>query len=328
MRWEVGWRTATLAFLGFAVTVFLGSRYEPPLKEVALYSQASGESEPLAANQATQHLRGSPASLAATYAFKNFNQDNVAVSFELSRVAYAKQESSFGYYTKDLAAIDAWHNAGRQSAYRDALKNHKRQNQLDAALVALWKEHEQRVADYIASRGFRLLRGNIVAVDMPGLVKRSAPLLNPLARAFDAIAAERHYDSESLIGAATSLVQTALVYRVPPDVDLNGRHTGGILPPASALLKGWGDCDTKTVLLSSLLANWPHMRMVGIAVPEHYLLGILRIPNKGDAYVEHDGLQYILIEPAGPAWLPVGQVAESTLALLEGADGYRIDPFF
>jgi hypothetical protein len=111
-------------------------------------------------------------------------------------------------------------------------------------------------------------------------------------------------------------------------VDPDGRHNGGLLQPATTMIKGWGDCDTKTALLASILANWPQMRMVGVAVPGHYLMGVLRIPEKGDAFVEHGGLQYVLIEPAGPAWLPPGRVADTTVALLESSEGYRIDPLF
>ena len=50
--------------------------------------------------------------------------------------------------------------------------------------------------------------------------------------------------------------------------------------------------------------------------------------DKGDTFVEYQGLQYTLLEPAGPAWLPPGRVGEETSALLGGREGYKIDPFF
>jgi hypothetical protein len=68
--------------------------------------------------------------------------------------------------------------------------------------------------------------------------------------------------------------------------------------------------------------------MIGLAVPGHYLMGVLRIPGKGELFVEHEGLQYVLIEPAGPAWLPPGQVSRDTVALLKSSEGYAIEPFF
>ena len=107
----------------------------------------------------------------------------------------------------------------------------------------------------------------------------------------------------------------------------NGLHTGGLLPPARALLSGWGDCDTKTGLLAAILGNWNTARMVGIAVPGHYLMAIRRLPGKGDMFVRHEGLEYVLVEPAGPAWLEPGQVGVNTAAILSGGEGYQIEPF-
>ena len=109
---------------------------------------------------------------------------------------------------------------------------------------------------------------------------------------------------------------------------ISGIHNGGFWPPLQTILGGWGDCDTKTGTLASILRNWVQMRMVGLALPEHYLLAILRIPNKGDLFIEYQGLQYVVVEPAGPAWLAPGTVAEHTQNLLEASQGYRIEPFF
>ncbi|HOI42166.1 MAG TPA: hypothetical protein PK523_04400, partial [Elusimicrobiales bacterium] len=104
--------------------------------------------------------------------------------------------------------------------------------------------------------------------------------------------------------------------------------TGGILPPAKAMLGGWGDCDTKTGVAGAILGSWSGMRLVGVSVPGHYLMAIRRLPGKGDVFVRHKGLEYVLIEPAGPAWLEPGRVGRTTMALLEGREGYRIEPFF
>ena len=329
MRCGVGVRAAVVCCAAFGVAVVLGARWEralviEPVDGVRLYGQSS-ENGP--SNGATQRLQTLAGALAASYSFTNFNQDRLAIEFRLARAAWARYDGTFGYYKRDIAAIDAWHNAARQGAYKLAVKQRRGQAQLDAAMVSLQGERDAKVRDYMTARGFKL-DGDVAAVDIPALVKKNGPLLNPVGQTLDRIAIQRGYASDSLIGAAASLVQTALAYRAPPAVEPDGRHTGGLLPPATALLKGWGDCDTKTALLSSILVNWPQMRAVGVAVPGHYLMGVLRIPNKGDAFVEYDGLQYVLIEPAGPAWLPPGQIAQSTLTLLEAGDGFKIEPFF
>lgn len=320
-----------LAFASFSFCARLGYEVEENLalrarSRVILYAQASGD-ETEDKGRTYQRTRKSEGSYSAEYGFQNFNQDALSVRFELKKPAFEAYDAEFGYSDKELSELKAWHERERQSAYQLAVKAHKTQAQLDTALAGLKSEYERKVRRYMASRGFALLPGNMIAVDMPALVRKNTNLLKPLALAFDRIATERKYDSESLIGAATSLVQTALLYKIPPALE-GGRHTGGLLPPLKALLNGWGDCDTKTGLLASLLANWPHMRMVGIAVPGHYLMGILRIPGKGDMYVEYEGLQYVLIEPAGPAWLAPGTVGRDTVPLLEASQGYQIEPFF
>ena len=317
--------------ISFATAVFLGQKWEKllviPLSDgVQLFAGGGDENEP--SNGSTQRITTSGDIVTATYVFKNFNRDKLTIDFRLKKTEWAKYDAAFGYYKKDIADIDAWLNTARDGAFKFAVKTHKSQAQLDAALAALDKERKRKVDEYMLSRGFRLNPGNVVTVDIPYLVKKNGPLLNSIANAFDRIAQERHYDSESIIGSVASMVQTALIYRIPPDVEADGRHTGGLWPPATTLLKGWGDCDTKSALLSSILVNWPNMRVVGVAVPDHYLMGVLRIPNKGDVFVEKDGLQYVLIEPAGPGWFPPGQVAQSTIALLEGHEGFKIEPFF
>jgi hypothetical protein len=124
-----------------------------------------------------------------------------------------------------------------------------------------------------------------------------------------------------------SFVQTAMFYKEPDPV-IDGKHNGGLLPPLTAVAFGWGDCDTKTGVMASILANWPQTRMVGVSVPGHFLLGVLQIPEKGDTMLEFRGLQYVLVEPAGPAWLPPGRVGEQTSVLLASREGYKIEPFF
>ena len=57
-------------------------------------------------------------------------------------------------------------------------------------------------------------------------------------------------------------------------------------------------------------------------------MGVLQIPDQGDVFIEYQGLKYVLVEPAGPAWLPPGRVGDETTAKLNAPDGYKIDAFF
>lgn len=264
---------------------------------------------------------------AAQYGFQNFNGDKLEVSYQLPEKEFRPYNDAFGYTSEGVAEIKEWRENAKQSAYKLAIKMSRTQSQLDAAAANIDKEYDRRLREYLAAAGFRLEKGNIVTADMPGLVKKNSSLVKPLALAFERIASQRRYRSPEIIGAVLSFAQTALHYR-QPDPNYKGKRTGGLLPPLTAVLLGWGDCDTKTGLIASILSNWGQMRMVGVSVPGHYLMGVLQIPDKGDMFLEYHGLQYVLVEPAGPAWLPPGQVVDSTLSLINGREGYKLEPFF
>lgn len=274
-----------------------------------------------------QRIRKTAAGRAASYGFQNFNRDRLEISFSMAEKDFQPYNRAFGYRKEDVNELREWRENAKQSAYKIAVKTGRSQAQLDSAVASIEREYDQKLREYLASKGFKLLKGNVVAVDMPALVKRNAPQIKPLALTFEKVAMTNRYRSPEIIGAALSFVQTALHYR-QPDAVYKEKHTGGLLPPLTAALLGWGDCDTKTGLLGSLLANWAQMRMVGVSVPGHYLMGVLLIPEKGDLFLEYQGLQYVLVEPAGPAWLPPGRVADSTVAMLNGREGYKIEPFF
>jgi len=289
--------------------------------------QRSGGGESGGGPRTFQRIQKSGGTRAASYGFQNFNKDKLEVSYQLSDRDFRPYNASFGYTKEGLGEVKAWRENARQSTFKLAVKQGKSQAQLDNAIASLDKEYDQRVKDYLGSHGFRMMKGNVVTVDMPGLVKKNAPLIKPLSLAFEKIASTRRYRSDDIIGAVLSFVQTAMYYKQPDPV-YKDKHTGGVLPPITAVLMGWGDCDTKTGLLGSILSNWGQMKMVGVGVPGHYLMGVLLIPEKGDLFLEYQGLQYVLVEPAGPAWLPPGQVGEETMQLLNGREGYKIEPFY
>jgi hypothetical protein len=311
-----------------------------PLSDgVALYGQSSDdEDEDMPTGQGPaqsggngprtyQRIQKSGGYRAASYGFQNFNKDKIEVSYQIADKDFRPYNDAFGYTKEGINEIKAWKETARQSAFKLAVKQGKSQAQLDAAVAAIDKEYEVKVKEYLTSHGFRMLKGNVVTVDMPKLVAKNASLIKPLSLNFEKIATQRKYRSPEIIGAVLSFVQSAMHYRQPDPVYKN-KHTGGVLPPITAVVLGWGDCDTKTGLLGSILSNWSQMRMVGVGVPGHYLMGVLLIPEKGDLFLEYQGLQYVLVEPAGPAWMPPGQVGEETMNLLNSREGYKIEPFF
>jgi hypothetical protein len=331
-RWIGAYRYSWL-WLGAAIAgcIVLNLAWEKkslrlPEAPVRTFEQPSGTVVKLS-DRAYQRLGEKSGILFCEYGFFNFNSDFLKINYQIPRQALEEYRADYGYDDAEFRRLDAEHQRSYNNAV-DFANNHRlSQTQLDALIRNIDRQYKINLNVYMASRCFKILKGNIAQVDMPDLVRRNIPRLEKVADAFDRIARQGHYDTMTTIGAATSFMQLAMRYEIPPKVK-GGRNTGGILPPLEALMSGWGDCDTKTALLASILGNWELVRMVGIALPHHYLMAIRCSPNKGDMYVRFQGVDYVLIDPAGPAWLPPGQVSSNSYDSLQDDEGYAIEPFF
>ena len=297
-----------------------------PAGHVRTFEQASSTTTKLS-DRAYQRIGMSGNMLFCEYGFFNFNSDFLKISYQLPRKALQEYCDSFGYDDGEIRRLDREHQLSYDGAFDFARSHSLPQEKLDTLLKNIDRQYKLNLKVYMAGRGFRIESGNIALVDMPDLVKNNITRLKKVAQAFERIATQGNYDSMTTIGAATSFVQLALRYQVPPKVGA-GKNSGGILPPLEALLRGWGDCDTKTALLASILGNWELVRMVGISLPHHYLMAVRRSPQKGDIYVRYQGVDYVLIDPAGPAWLPPGLVGSDTADYLQSDQDYAIEPFF
>lgn len=330
----MSWRTPAWAYGALAtalsVALALGSSWNEklvirPVHGQVLDGQGSGEEG--GGGRVYQRIEKTAGERSAEYGFVNFNQERLRISYRISEPEFKRYNSNYGYRPEDIAELRTWRDNATASSYRIAVATHKSQAQVDAAAASIQREYDKKLHDYLEDRGFMLEKGGTTRIDMPAVVRRNGPQIKPLAQSFERVANAHGYRSMDIIGAVLSFSQTSVKYRQPDDV-YKGKHTGGLLPPLTAVVLGWGDCDTKTALVASILSNWAQMRMVGISVPGHYLMAVLQIPDKGDMFVEYKGLQYVLLEPAGPAWLPPGHVGDESVALLGGSDGYKIYPFF
>lgn len=326
---------SSVALCSFCVCVFLSApgRQQPAHQGTAVLLRGAAPlnaqiqfTKQAAKPQASQKIRESNGTITAEYGFINFNNDPLTVTMSLSSKELASYRLEYGFSAQERAAIDQWQSAATDEAYKLAVKNHHSQEQLNRAGEKIAAEYKTKLAAFYHSRGFTLREGNILVADIPEITKRNVRKVKNVALSLNSSGEKLKYDSDSIISAALSLVQTAVVYENVP-MQVKGRQTGGIFPPLETLASGKGDCDTKSALLGSILLNWDRLKIVGVGVPGHYLIGILRNPAKGDAFVEYKGARYVLAEPAGPGWLPLGTVDRKTLALLSAHDGVKIEPF-
>lgn len=282
------------------------------------------------------------------YGFRNFNKDRLSMKAFLSADAVAESIREFGFRKSDLDAIDKWYMRAQKNAIAGAKKkmfsgnvsaktqaelnrkmarinasNKRIQKQLDRTLDNLAKRYRQKRLNLYKKAGFRYKKKGVIEVDIPALIKSNWRRVRPVAQSFAKVAAKKGYGSEELVGAVTAMIQTSIRYEIPGDKE-GSRVVAGVLPPLKTLVLGQGDCDTKSALLGSILANWPNIKMVGLGIPGHYLMAVHRIPRRGDVFIEHEGIPYVMIESAGPAWLSPGTVGDSTMDYLNAGKEFRI----
>lgn len=242
--------------------------------------------------------------------FRNFDGQTVSLGFDLATAESRRSLSEFGVDDREL---DALMQRCRQAMSCD-------QAAYDGYTTRYYRDHALRLT---ADPG----RASRLSVDVPAVVLRNRSRVRPLTDALRQAASEQGQNSDWMIKTAMTLVQTALPYRKPA-ARLDGRMLLGFYPPALALERGYGDCDTKSALLAAMLLDLGERRVVGLHVPGHYLLGVDRQPLGAEAFITHQGRPFVLVEAAGPAMRALGDVSTRTLTALARNDGLRVDPMF
>jgi hypothetical protein len=299
-----------------------GSGTSRPVSRGNAQRQATGGAD----SRQSQRIEEKNGQIYAEYDWLNFNNDPLHVSYTISSRDLATYKQGYGFYQGELDALSQWQKKALAEAYTHAVQNGLKQEELNRMGAAIKADYHAKYRNLLVSRGFAVLQGNTLVADLPAIARRNVKGLRPFALALSGTGDRKRYDSDEVIGAALSLVQTAFLYETVPLL-INGRQTGGIYPPLETVVRGKGDCDTKSALLASILLNWSKIKLVGVGVPDHYLMGVLRNPAKGDAFVEYGGLRYVLLEPAGPAWLPPGAVGPISTALLNSGAAIAVEPF-
>lgn len=329
---------ALLSLLACALLVLQLEGHKGAAGSVLQRGEATGETR-VVSSQGSQHRAAWVANagqfqrieeknglIVTEYGCRNFNNDPLRVSYTISSKELAGYKQGYGFSQSELDALNLWQKKALEDAYHYAVQKRLKQEELNQMGVAIRADYHAKHRSLLVSRGFALLPGNVLVADIPAIARRNVKELRPFALALERMADQRGYDSSGIIGTALSLMQTAFLYENVPML-VNGRQTGGIYPPLETVAKGRGDCDTKSALLASILLNWSKIKLVGVGVPDHYLMAMLANPAKGDAFVEYQGLSYVLMEPAGPAWLPPGVVGPVTAAVLAAGTPLALEPF-
>ncbi|MBI3922438.1 MAG: hypothetical protein HY318_13535 [Armatimonadetes bacterium] len=171
----------------------------------------------------------------------------------------------------------------------------KRQWEENAA--RLRQEHEAN----IQRSGF-VRQGEALLPNFPRLRQLNAPRVQKLAQQLNTLAQKSKLGERGTAELMLSFVQE-IKYRVPPK-ERRGLYTGGLLTPVEVLAEGYGDCDSKSLLLATLLSAGTPLKVVLLTGCEHMIVGMEGNPRAGENAVTFQGRTYLLCEASSGVWEP------------------------
>ena len=123
---------------------------------------------------------------------------------------------------------------------------------------------------------------------------------------YETIRREVDHERYDLDEVVLRIVQQ-IPYEYIPDT-YRGRPAYGIFPPLVTLYENYGDCDSKSLLLASLLTHeHPVLLLFG---EQHALVGLPGDPRPGDHWVRVAGRTWLLCETTSVG--PIGRVGPGT----------------
>lgn len=133
-----------------------------------------------------------------------------------------------------------------------------------------------------------------------------------LTKVVEAIKAQQQnqYDAREFVKIALSWMQS-----IPYDV-LESRATSngaGFVSPKDLLLQNQGDCDSKATLLAALMRAYSQgVQQKMVLLDNHALLAVAIPAGPLDKTIVENGIEYVLLEAAGPAYFNIGEVSDDT----------------
>ncbi len=214
---------------------------------------------------------------------------------------------------KALGEIQKVHQQFRQGFEERWVKNHQaRQQQANQQAKKIRRQH--LASSYLVEDeqlGF-------VRLDYSRIAKVYQETLAPLALRF----------SRSVLDDRARIQLALNFFQAIPYSQLRNRNRSGIagfVSPPALLHINQGDCDTKATAMSAVLAQLvPQRQVVMVLIKEHAFLGVALTPQRGDVIYEYQGLEYVLMEPAGPALLPLGKISRRSKSAVKQAQVQQV----
>ncbi|TCK46874.1 hypothetical protein EV690_3022 [Celerinatantimonas diazotrophica] len=181
--------------------------------------------------------------------------------------------------------------------------------------------YRKRYAEYLADHRMRLLKmpsgESGIIPDHPKLAQESAPYLEDFATYFFPKTTQPNSNAKlkKQLNALLAFIQSIPYNRL----QTKGQYRGaGFMTPIQVLRNNMGDCDSKATLLAAILLKaQPKLKTAFVYIPGHAFLAI-QLGANGDEQTIHIKQQpWLVLDPTGPAIMPVGKVSQGTLRYIK-----------
>lgn len=175
-------------------------------------------------------------------------------------------------------------------------------DRLAQAMEEAAEVRDQATARYLAERGFVELDGKI----LPDHARHVAEYADDLAPLVKALGGPGE-DPRAFAELALSYVQS-IPYEQRAKISDRYRR------PLSLLGRNRGDCDSKAVLFLALMRQaWPEVPAAVVYVRGHAYAALGLEAARGDRTFREGGIQWVAVEPVGPAVVHVGELGRPSV---------------
>ncbi len=207
------------------------------------------------------------------YTFRDHKEKTQTINLEYPRVATDQKIRKFGIPSAFLTGIK--NTAANQAMLQRQMKS-----------------------------GMYIMKKGKLTPDYNAMIKFYKPYATPIAE-FIERAVGKNADINTKVEFALKFCQD-IPYCRPP-ITFNGKITAGLFSPPHTLVNMYSDCDSKSLLLASILKHFKTPPLVLVHVPGHMFMAMKGVPRTYQKSLKYENETYIFLEPTGPRRFRIGE---------------------
>lgn len=236
-------------------------------------------------------------------------------------IKYAKAQREAAIRSTGAISIRPYQAANGNVGYRYSGDTAKART----VIASIDRRATAAMEQYLESKNYHLKDNGRIESDYQTMARDNFLEIRPLARAIQR--ATKGMSMRDAMNYTLSFLQSIPYETYHPQAGDRGNYIFN--SPLTLVSENKGDCDEKSLAFGTLMRLlFPNLEMGIVLVPGHAFIAMDIPPQKGDMLLPMNGRNYVVAEPVGPAYLPVGQISVGSQRLLAQAPAsYRQIPF-